>query len=243
MKEAIGDRMKDQYENRTRYFLPRRTYTIIRADGKAFHTFTRGFNKPFDHSLVDAMNYTAEKMCEEIQGAAFAYVQSDEISLLLTDFANIGTSAWFDGNIQKMASVSASIATAYFNQKMREQYPDMDPIAMFDSRVFTIPDPVEAENYFVWRQQDCIRNSISMVAQSLYSHKELHGKNTGEMQEMSFKKGVNWNNVRDDLKRGRFVMKETFESPSGQIRSRWFVSAAFEITKERERFSEMIPRL
>ena len=172
--------MKEYYENRTRNFLPRRTYTIIRVDGKAFHTYTRGLETPFDGKLVSDMDETACYMCKNVQGAKFAFVQSDEISILLTDFDSLTTDAWFDGNVQKMASVSSSLATAKFNA-LRP-----DKIALFDSRVFSIPSTVEVANYFIWRQQDATRNSISSVAQSMFSHSELENKNTNQMQEMCF---------------------------------------------------------
>src|ERR1035437_7754718 len=115
-KDALGTRMKDQYENRTRYCLPRRTYAIIRADGKAWHTYTRGLVKPFDANLIKDLDTSIVSTLPHIQGAVFAYTQSDEISILLTDFESIQTSAWFDNNIQKMASVAASVLTAEFNR-------------------------------------------------------------------------------------------------------------------------------
>lgn len=207
MKDSLGDRMKHQYENRTRMFLPRRTYTIIRIDGKAFHTFTRHMKKPFDEHFINSMDETAFSLCEKIEGAKFAYTQSDEISLVLTDFAGAKTEAYFDGNIQKIVSVASSIATAHFNIEY-----DGANLAYFDARVFTIPDVVEVANYFIWRQQDCTRNSISSVAQSLYSPKELHGKNCDVMQEMIFQKGINWDHYPIHLKRGRVVRKTEMEN-------------------------------
>ena len=204
-KDNLGDRMKENYENRTRYLLPRRTHTIIRIDGKAFHTFTKGCQRPFDRIILNSMNSTMLTLCQELQGVKLAYVQSDEISLVLTDFEDIQTQAWFDGNLQKICSVSASIATGAFNKYWNSS--DMDGTAYFDARVFTIPDPIEVHNYFVWRQKDCIRNSISMVAQSLYSHKQLQGKNCNEMQEMIFQKDINWNDYPSYLKRGRVAEK------------------------------------
>jgi tRNA(His) guanylyltransferase len=168
--DSIGDRMKERYENRNRFLLPRRTYTLIRVDGKAFHTWTKNMDKPFDKDLMGLMNEVAVAMCEEIQGARLAYVQSDEISILLTDFESPNTEAWFNGNLQKMVSISASIATAKFNDSAIDAYINggiqkffkMD-LALFDSRVFTIADPIEVENYFIWRQQDATRNSIQMA--------------------------------------------------------------------------------
>lgn len=234
MKDSLGDRMKDYYEDRTRIFLPRRTYSIIRIDGKAFHTYTRGLQQPFDDQLMNDMDEIGIALCRTIQGAKFAFVQSDEISILLTDFDEINTSAWFDGNIQKIVSVSASIATASFN--------DLRPgkIALFDSRVFTIPTKTEVENYFIWRQQDATRNSISSVAQNLYSHKELHGKNTNEMQEMAFQKGTNWNDLAPRYKRGRMILKQFFEHTDQSIRSKWVVINVPIFTQEREFLSTKI---
>ena len=206
MHDELGERMKGHYEDRTRHFLPRRTHTIIRLDGKAFHTFTAYCEKPFDNALMKLMDETAQFLCQNIQGCKFAYVQSDEISLLLTDFDDIKTDAWFNGNIQKIASVSASMATAFFNNNINHPLDVYGP-AFFDSRVFTIPEWTEVENYFIWRQNDATRNSIQMVAQSLYSQKELHGKKQPELQEMIFQKGQNWNNLEDGKKRGRVIVK------------------------------------
>jgi tRNA(His) guanylyltransferase len=206
MKDSLGDRIKSQYEDRTRMFIPRRTYTIIRVDGKAFHTLTRGFNKPFDYRLMEMMDETAIAMCKEIQGAKFAYTQSDEISILLTDFEKITTSAWFDGNIQKMVSIASACATANFNMQMLKRGLQ-NKMAMFDARVFTIPDPVEVENYFIWRQQDATRNSVQMAARSVYSHKECDNKNIPALHDLLHAKGINWNNYYSGEKRGRCIVK------------------------------------
>lgn len=214
--DSLGDRIKNQYEDRTRYSLPRRTYTIIRLDGKAFHTFTRGMERPYDPSMIRWMDSAASELCAQIQGVKFAYTQSDEISLLLTDFEGPTTEAWFDGNIQKITSIAASIATAEFNRArlidFMEKFKDTctGRFALFDARVFTIPDPIEVANYFIWRQRDAVRNSISMLAQSLYSAKELHGKNASQQQEMTFQKGHNWNDVSVRNKRGGFIAKQEY---------------------------------
>lgn len=210
-KDDLGKRMKENYEDRTRMSLPRRTWTVIRLDGKAFHTYTRGFKRPYDLGLMRIMDQTAKKLCESIQGVKLAYVQSDEISLVLTDFETPKTDAWFDGNIQKITSVSASIATAAFNNGMyldEEILASMDKVAYFDSRVFTIPDEKEVLNYLIWRQQDATRNSIQMGAQALYSQRQLNGKNTSELQELMHKKGVNWDKYPVGFKRGRCIIKE-----------------------------------
>jgi tRNA(His) guanylyltransferase len=185
MHDSLGDRMKRQYENRTRVMLPRRTYTILRADGKAFSSFTRGCWKPYDVRVAEAMEAAMLALCREAQGSRLGYVQSDEISVLLTDFTTITTEAWFDGNLQKIVSVA-------------------DGTALFDCRVFTIPDPIEVENYFIWRQQDAARNSIQSLAQAHFSHKQLQGLNVNELQDkLMFERGVNWNDLPAAQKRGR----------------------------------------
>ena len=230
MRDELGDRMKVNYENRTRILLPRRTYTIIRVDGKAFHTYTKGCQRPFDAGLMYDMDETAKYLCKNIQGAEIGFVQSDEISILMTDFATHQTDAWFDGNIQKIVSVAASMATSKFNQLrwcryITDRYNDgeesvswvwfMDAaklrLAEFDARTFTIPSKTEVMNYFIWRQQDTVRNSISSVAQSLYSHRELAGKNMSQQQDMIHEKGQNWNDYNPMVKRGRFIVKEVFQ--------------------------------
>jgi tRNA(His) 5'-end guanylyltransferase len=242
MKDPIGDRIKSFYEDRTRFKLTRRTNTVIRVDGKAFKNYTKGLQRPFDQGLMEDMNKTAEYLCQNIQGAKFGYVQSDEISILLTDYDDITTDAWFDGNLQKMASIAASLATAKFNQlRMARACSDSDGdlaekmlanleieqfnLAMFDARIFQIPYQEEVINYFLWRQQDATRNSISSVAQSLYSAKELHGKKTSDMQEMIFQKGINWNDYSPREKRGSVICKfgEILTNDKGEkyTRSRW----------------------
>jgi tRNA(His) guanylyltransferase len=229
MKDELGERMKEFYENRTRYTLPRRTFTVIRLDGKAFHTYTKGFERPYDLGLMRIMDRTAIALCEQIQGAKLAFVQSDEISIIVTDFEDIKTDAWFDGNVQKISSVSASIATAHFNALILhnlaeealsgDKQADIDLTAAhayclkpayFDSRVFTIPEMDEVINYLIWRQQDATRNSIQMGAQSMYSQRQLHGMNTSALQELMFKKGINWDKYPIGFKRGRVIVKEKY---------------------------------
>lgn len=277
-KDALGSRIKDQYENRTRYFLPRRTFTILRLDGKAFHTYTKGLKKPFDGELSEDIDNAIIAMLPQIQGVVFAYTQSDEISVLLTDFATPQTDAWFDGNLQKMSSVAASIMTAEFNRLrlLRNQplkCPPLDgskrpylseiPMAYFDCRAFTIPDRTEVMNYFRWRQQDCVRNSVSMVAQTHFSHKELHGKSQSMMHEMLHQKGINWTtDFTDGEKNGRIIVKESYSSTplfeSGKqtasdlfnngervnesvVRTCWLSKDAWAFTKDEGKLLSMIP--
>lgn len=274
MNDELGNRMKENYENRTRYFLPRRTFTILRLDGKAFHTYTKGLKKPFDNGLSEDIDNAIIAMLPQIQGSVFAYTQSDEISILLTDFATPQTDTWFDGNIQKICSVASSIMTAEFNKKrllrigrfiddVAEEKNvtniiDTQDLAYFDCRAFTIPDRVEVMNYFRWRQQDCIRNSVSMVAQVNYSHKELHGKSQSMMHEMLHQKGVNWTtDFTDEEKNGRVVIKETYSVPRVSFdiesipitigpadpvqRTRWLSKGAWVFTKDEGKLLQMIP--
>jgi len=203
--KSIGDRMK-RYELASKQYLTRRTPIIVRVDGKSFHTFTRGMERPFDKPLMNAMAGTAGKMVSHMDGAVFAYQQSDEISILLKDWTTLNTEAWFDNNVQKIASVSASLATGYFNLLF-----DSDKMAFFDARVFSIPME-EVANYFIWRQQDATRNSIQMVAQAHFSQKQLHCVNTKAMQEkLITEKDVNWNDCSPHEKRGAAIVDGYFD--------------------------------
>jgi tRNA(His) 5'-end guanylyltransferase len=201
-KTALGDRMK-AYEATSRYLLPRRAYTIIRVDGRAFHSYLRHAEKPFDHTFIFHMGEVAKTLCEEISGAVFAYHQSDEISALVQDFESNGTEPWFGGVVAKVVSISAAIATAALNGRRAGR-------ALFDSRAFSIADPVEVGNYFVWRQRDAVRNSISMAAQAHFSAKQLHGVNTSQMQQLLWQeKQINWNDYPDAAKRGQLAVKQS----------------------------------
>lgn len=223
---VIMQRMKKNYESRSRTFLTRRVPVIMRLDGKTFHTYTKGLDKPFDEGLIEDMQQTAINLCKNIQGAKCAYVQSDEISILITDYDKLQTDAWFDYNVQKMTSISAGLAVGKFNQLRLLRIVDKPQtrsivvkdvesitLANFDSRVFNIPKE-EVSNYFLARQKDAVKNSISMLAQSLYSHgkpnSELDRKNQSELQEMCFRKGHNWNDLHFSKKRGSFIIKNIY---------------------------------
>lgn len=226
--DSLNLRMKINYENRSKTSLIRRIPVIIRIDGRAFHSYCKNLGRPFDKLFVDDMDNTAIYLCQNIQGAKCAYVQSDEISILLTDYDTLDTQAFFDYDIQKVTSISASLATGKFNQlrlsrKLVSRLIQVDGlqqvilqdtlenlnIANFDSRCFNIPKE-EVTNYFLARQRDAVRNSIQSVAQFYYSHNELLNKNTDELQEMIFKKGINWNDHRTRVKRGGFIVKNTY---------------------------------
>ena len=243
-KTTLGDRMKNNYENITRYYLTRRMPVIIRVDGRSFHTFTKGFKKPFDDVLVKTMQDTMKYLCENVQGCVLGYTQSDEISLVLTDYAELTTDAWFGNNLQKMCSVSASMATLTFNKAFNDnivKYIDnnldadcgvtkdlteytkilinaRNKGAMFDSRVFTIPKE-EVCNALIWRQQDATRNSIQSVGQANFSQKELHGKSCNDIQDMlMIQKGINWNDYSTTLKRGSCCIKTVIQDPNVDIK-------------------------
>ena len=241
--DSLGDRMKQCYEAVPRTFLTRRVPVIIRLDGKAFHSFTRGFAKPFDGVFMRAMQSTMQYLCENIQGCVFGYTQSDEITLVLTDYAKLTTDAWFGYNVQKMTSVAASMATLAFNRAFRvesdlfiynngenyekdskeyalcEKYRQArSKGAMFDARVFSIPKD-EVCNCLIWRQQDAVRNSIEAVGQAYFSANELHKKTTNMVQEMLFQThGINWNDFPIECKRGtccyRVAVTETVNAPN-----------------------------
>lgn len=247
-KDDLGDRMKG-YENIERRYMTRRTPTLIRLDGKAFHTFTKGFQRPFDMVLMKSMWETAQYLCKNVMGCKIAYTQSDEITLLLTDYNALTTQAWFDKNIQKMVSVSASMATMAFNNAFNDIYNsiDLDDVAdyvdiykrrmntaMFDSRVYNIPKE-EVCNAFIWRQQDATRNSIQMVGQANFSHKQLNNKTCNQIQEMLFQeKEINFNDLPTYQKRGVCIVKEQYDK-DGTMRSRWVVDEDIPIfTQDRD---------
>lgn len=243
--------MKGNYENRSKTYLVRRMPVIIRLDGKAFHTFTRGFNKPFDEVMMQTMQQTTLKLCQDIQGCVFGYTQSDEITLVLVDYNDINTDAWFDYSVQKMCSVASSMCTLYFNKIFAEMVdvfiansdvtPEEEKLervynkaiekgAMFDARVFNIPVE-EVTNCVLWRQQDATRNSISSLAQSKFSHKELQGKSSSQMQDMLMEKfGINWNDLTIPEKRGTAVYKRTINDTT-----EWIVDNQMPILKNEDR--------
>ena len=232
VNDELGKRMKTSYEEVSRTKLTRRTPVIIRIDGKAFHTFTRGFRKPFDEILVKTMQETTKYLCENIQGCVFGYTQSDEISLVLIDYQRLTTSAWFDYEVQKICSIAASMTTMAFNKFFEKNvdryncrvdrqkqsniyYAAIDKGAMFDARCFNVPKE-EVTNYVYWRQIDATRNSIQMVGQAHFSQEELDKKTCNIIQNMLHEqKGINWNDYPAYLKRGSAVKRN--ESGSWEI--------------------------
>lgn len=206
-RDALGDRMK-LYEDAYRFKLPRRMPVILRLDGRAFHTVTKNL-PPFCSLFQDFMRQVTEHLCGEIQGAQFAYFQSDEISILVNNYKTHKTQPWFDNNLQKMTSIAAGEASSLFSTLTtlytRDPPPRGVPAFMrrgsFDARAFVLPE-ADVANYFIWRQQDAIRNSIQMRAQSLFSQTALHKKNTNELKEMCRGAGFPWENLEGKWKNG-----------------------------------------
>lgn len=216
---SLGVRMK-LYELALVRKLIRRIPVILRLDGRAFHTVTNKCNKPFDELLSSTMVMTALKLCSEIQGAKCAYCQSDEISILITDFDTLTTEPWFNYNVDKIESITSGIASAYFTV----HWCNDGNIAVFDSRARNYPKD-EVCNYFVWRQLDWIRNSVHMAARSMFSHKELKNKKQSDMHEMMYSKGFNWADLQDKWKNGTFLYLD---------KDRWAIHTDVIFTKNRE---------
>lgn len=269
VNDELGKRMKTYYEAIPKTKLMRKVPVAIRIDGKAFHTFTRGFRKPFDEVLIKSMQETMKYLCENIQGCVLGYTQSDEITLILVDYQKLDTSAWFDYEVQKICSIAASMATMAFNKFFYENiddYSNMKSIlaslcgddeankeeiheylsvlhkalkkgAMFDARCFNIPKE-EVTNLIYWRQLDAARNSVQMVGQANFSHKELQGKNCSQIQDMlMLQKGINWNNLPAYQKLGSCCVKECYtinslnNSNEPVVRSCWVIDDNIPIFK------------
>lgn len=226
----IDDRMK-RYEAATRFQLTARMPVVIRLDGKAFHTFTKGCERPFDAGLRGALTCAAQALLEEVP-ARFAYAQSDEISLLLVDYNKFESQQWFDGFVQKMASVSASVMTGYFNRNWGGRRGDkINPPGFFDARVFPIPER-DVENHFVWRQQDAMRNAVSMAAQAHFPHKELQGKHTGQMLGMLSEKGIKFEDYPAWFRLGSIITREAIDAAPVFTQDKLFLKKFLTVEEE-----------
>lgn len=229
----LGDRMK-RYESVSDGKLTRRMPVIARIDGKAFHTFTKGMTKPFDMKFQGDMLSTALTLCDEIQGCKLAYVQSDEISLLLTDYDNLDTEAWFDNRINKMCSVAAGIASAALTIACNR-------MAVFDARFFNVPKE-DVCNYFIWRQKDAVKNSINMYAQSMFGHAALQGLNGAHLQELMWsERNFNWNDAPTINKRGACVVRTGLKFSQNVRYSPWRIEVEIpEFTKDRSYIEDLL---
>jgi tRNA(His) guanylyltransferase len=221
--DSLGDRMKT-YESVPQTYVMRRTPVIVRLDGRAFHTFTKklklydatALESPYSYKMHECMMYTTRKLVENIQNCVLGYTQSDEISLVLRDWDRHETQQWYGGNVQKIVSVSAAIATGAFNYVFGKDVhapSGFADLAQFDSRVYNVPH-TEVTNYLIWRQQDASRNSVQMFGHFHFSQKQMHAKNNSEVQDMlMLEKGVNWNDVPTWMKRGSCVVRQ----PTGEV--------------------------
>jgi tRNA(His) 5'-end guanylyltransferase len=228
----MGDRFKD-YERVSDHYLTRRLPVIIRVDLAAGHTLTRGFEKPYDKFFADSMQKTALYLMENIQGAQIAYIQSDEISILLTDYMEITTEAWFNNRVNKMVSHSAARASIRFSNSISMYKGAPYIVGIFDSRAFNIPEN-DVCNYFVWRQKDAERNSLQSLAQAHFSHKSLQGLNSSALQEKLFtEKGINYNDIDPYQKRGAIVIRRE---------GVWKIEPAPIFSQNREVIEELIPK-
>lgn len=198
-KDSLGDRMKG-YEQNHHSTLTKRIPVILRCDGRAFHTITRKyFKKGYDENFVSIMVEVAKYLQTKIQGCSLVYCQSDEISCLLTDYRTIKTSGWFDYDLNKVNSISASLCSSKFTQLTNH-------LCEFDARAFTVPND-DVCNYFLWRQQDATRNAIQMAGREYFSQKQVHQKNTNEIQEMLFQEHqINFSKYPTIRKRGFCVV-------------------------------------
>lgn len=208
MTETLGDRMK-QYENAYKIRFTGRLPVIVRLDGKAFHTLTQKCEKPFDENIIKIFNLISMYLVEVMQGAVFAYTQSDEISILLYPWKKLESQAWFDNEMTKINTISAAIASAFGTQLWNDKFESQN-LVLFDSRSFVLPES-EVVNYFIWRQKDWIRNSVQMLGRAHFSQKQMHGKSNAQVRMMLEQKGVMWEQLDLYLQRGRCV----YNKPDG----------------------------
>jgi len=210
---SIADRMKGYESQYTFQKLLPRIPICARIDGRAFHTFCEGLKRPFDERLSELMIRTTEFLVQET-GANCGYTQSDEISLVW-HYEDFNQSPFFVGRVSKLTSILASMTTAYFTRHLIFDLPEkVNEWAFFDARVWSLPLEEEVANYFLWRERDATRNSISMAAQSYFSQSELHKKTSNEMQDMLWKEHqINWNDYPAFFKRGTYIQKRKVSTP------------------------------
>lgn len=207
MPDSLGDRMK-RYERVYNTEALRRTPLMIRVDGRAFHTFTRGLDKPFDGRLMEAMDEAARCVAQDMQGFKAGYVQSDEATFCLTDYDTIDTQPWFDYDLFKVVSISAALMTKHFERQFAEECQSIGMTPVFDARAFSIPRE-EVVNAFLWRAKDWERNSVAMYCQAFFSHKQMHGQGRADQHEMLHSIGKNWaTDLSDRERNGTFLIND-----------------------------------
>ena len=250
------------YRSLTDYKLMPNSYVLAMVDGHCFSKMIKNkFDKPFDDMFIKMMNETAKYLCENIQGAKFAYTQSDEISILITDFDTPMTDSFFGFRLCKMQSLIAAMATAKFNQiyvKLVNDYKGFNlkkfdmkeyPTYTFDCKVWTVPNANDAYAWFLYRQTDCIKNSKAQTAQAYLSHKSLVGLTSDEMIiKLKDEKGIDWNKFENDKKYGRVIKKvETpmeKDLPNGEhisfVRNVWTPVSANDLKEDSTIIRELI---
>ena len=246
------------YRSLTDYKLMPNSYVLTMVDGHCFSKLIKNkFDKPFDDMFIKMMNETAKYLCENIQGAKFAYTQSDEISILITDFDTPMTDSFFSFRLCKMQSLIAAMATAKFNQmyaKLANDHPDKFnmkeyPTCTFDCKVWTVPNANDAYAWFLYRQTDCIKNSKAQTAQAYLSHKSLVGLTSDEMIiKLKDEKDIDWNQFENGKKYGRVIKKvETpmeKDLPNGEhisfVRNVWTPVSANDLKEDNTIIRELI---
>lgn len=254
----------EYYRSLTDYKLMPNSYVLVMVDGHCFSKLIKNkFDKPFDDLFINMMNETAMYLCENIQGAKFAYTQSDEISILITDFDTPKTDSFFSFRLCKMQSLIAAMATAKFNQmyaKLANDYKGFDlkkfdmkeyPTYTFDCKVWTVPNANDAYAWFLYRQTDCIKNSKAQTAQTFIPHDTLKHLNADEMINLCKEtKGIDWYDYPNDRKYGRVIKKvETppmeKDLPNGQhrvfTRNVWTPVAANDLKEDDSLVRDLIP--
>ena len=245
------------YQSISDYKLIPNSYVLVHCDGRAFSSLIKKrFKQPFDRDFIFMMNQTAKYLCENVGGCKMAYVQSDEITLVLTDFDTETTDSFFGYRMCKLISTIAAMATAKFNRLWMQSQEDIElgikelPLVTFDCKVWNVPTYNDVKAWLIYRQNDCVRNSINQTAYSVFSHKELEGLKTPERLVKLLGKGIDWDGFDDALKYGRFVYKKPIVTINNQTvevteRYAWFVTNAFKITDNKEMFDELniIPKL
>jgi tRNA(His) 5'-end guanylyltransferase len=192
-----------ELEKEYRTYLPKKSYAVIRVDGKGFSKYTKDLVKPFDYWFTECMRETALYLAKNVDGALFAYTQSDEISVVFSDLAGENTEWWFGGQVQKIVSIVAAMATAKFNSLR-----DGGALALFDARVHHLDGKDGVLEYARWRQEDAMKNSVGMLASHHFSHKRLMGVSTDKrVMMLALEKDVDWGLMAPALRLGSWVHK------------------------------------
>lgn len=209
--DALGDRMKAYERQETELRFMPNTWLYVRIDGRSFSKFTKGLARPYDARLSQLMVDTLKHLVEETN-ATIGYTQSDELSLLIYNGYETNECI-FNGKKQKLCSIIAGLASAYFNKHLVAVIPEKeDYCPVFDCRVFAVPNEVEAMNALYWRELDCIKNSISMAAHEHFSHKQLHKKNSSVMKDMLLTyANIRWDDYPEFFKYGTYVKRAKYE--------------------------------